>query len=190
MEKNWYYSADGQGKKGPVPEHELKRLLTGNQVPASTLVWSEGMANWVSASSVAALQASGTPATSLLSGTVQPVVPPLGGGGVMPAGLGWMTFVGVVHIIMGVFACLSCFGLIYGIPMIMGGAALLGAKNLLSTLTAVDVTTVPFLDKLLKSFKLVGWGYILMFVTTIIVMIVYFAVIVAVISKYGANLTH
>ena len=53
MGKDWFYSVDGQVRKGPVPEQELKRLLASNQIPASTLVWSEGMTNWVSASSIA-----------------------------------------------------------------------------------------------------------------------------------------
>ncbi|TAN35681.1 MAG: DUF4339 domain-containing protein [Verrucomicrobia bacterium] len=188
MEKKWYYSADGQEKKGPVPEHELQRLLTGNQIPTSTLVWSEGLANWVSASSVAALQAPTALGATLIGIAATPAS--ASGNSTALAGLGWMTFVGVVHIIMGVFACLSCIGLIYGVPMIMGGAALLGAKNLLSGIATVDAPMNPFLEKLLKSFKLVGWGYILMFIATILFMIIYFAFIVVLISKLGINLPH
>lgn len=56
MEKNWYYSVNGQERKGPVPESELKQLLGGGQLPANTLVWSEGLASWVPAQDVAALQ--------------------------------------------------------------------------------------------------------------------------------------
>lgn len=179
MEKNWYYSADGQEKKGPVPEHELKRLLAGNQIPASTLVWSEGLANWVTASNVADLQTSAAPVHTPLNVTAAVGA---GNGGV-PAGLGgWMTFVAVMHIIGGVFACLSCFGLIYGIPMIMGGVALLGAKNLLLTMPSVDAYALPFLEKLRSAFKLTGWSYIIMMIATIIIMVVYIGVFATVLA--------
>ena len=73
-EKNWFYSKDGQERQGPLAESELKRLLAAGQLPSSTMVWSEGFANWTSATSVTELQpdvspaaAGGTPRT-LLSG--------------------------------------------------------------------------------------------------------------------------
>ncbi len=146
MEKNWFYSADGQEKKGPVPESELQQLLAGGQISAATLVWSEGMANWAPASSVAALQPQAAAAAPSASAGAVPVVAVPGAGVVpVPQGLGgWMTFVGVMHIIGGAFACLSCIGVIYGIPMIMGGAGLLGAKNLFATLPGVAMGCCPF----------------------------------------------
>jgi len=58
-EKEWFYSPDGQERKGPVAESELKRLLAAGQLPSSTLVWSEGLASWVPAASLAALQPGG-----------------------------------------------------------------------------------------------------------------------------------
>ncbi len=42
---NWYYEKAGQ-RQGPVPEAELDRLLASGEINATTLVWSEGMANW------------------------------------------------------------------------------------------------------------------------------------------------
>ena len=42
---NWYYEKAGQ-RQGPVPEAELDRLIASGEVTATTLVWSEGMANW------------------------------------------------------------------------------------------------------------------------------------------------
>jgi len=184
MEKNWYYSADGQDKKGPVLESELKQMLSIGQIPATTLVWSEGMANWSPANSVAALQQQAA-GVAPAAASVAAVAPAAGGGG-LPQGLGgWMTFVGVMHIIGGVFACLSCIGLIYGIPMIIGGVGLMGAKNLLVTLPSVDPTILPALDKLRSSFKAIGWSYILMFIVTVVFMIVYFVFIFAMVAKMG-----
>src|SRR6478736_889309 len=42
---NWFYEAAGQ-QQGPVPEHELDRLIAEGKVTPNTLVWSEGMADW------------------------------------------------------------------------------------------------------------------------------------------------
>src|ERR1039457_5952216 len=58
MEKNWYYSPDRQDKKGPVAESDLKQLLITGQIPSTTLVWREGMADWAPANMVAILQVS------------------------------------------------------------------------------------------------------------------------------------
>ena len=180
MEKSWFYSADGQDKKGPVPEQELKQLLASNQIPAQSLVWSEGMGNWAAANTVAALQSPTAPVATPTS-----LVPPSATASTahaVPAGLGsWMTFVGVMHIIGGVFACISCIGLIYGIPMIIGGVGLLNAKNMLTALPAVDATMLPFLQKQRSAFKALGWAYILMIVFTMLVIvleIVFFAAMI------------
>ena len=42
---NWYYEKAGQ-RQGPITEAELDRLLASGEISATTLVWSEGMANW------------------------------------------------------------------------------------------------------------------------------------------------
>ena len=72
-EKDWFYSADGQERKGPIAESELKRLLAAGQLPGSTLVWSEGLAGWVPAASIAVLQPGGVVAAA--SATARPLHP-------------------------------------------------------------------------------------------------------------------
>lgn len=57
MEKHWFYSRNGKEKEGPLPEIALKRLLISKQIPYDTLVWSDGMSEWVAASSVECLKA-------------------------------------------------------------------------------------------------------------------------------------
>lgn len=48
----WYYTVSGK-QKGPVTFEELKRLAVVGKIDRkSTLVWSTGMSNWASASSV------------------------------------------------------------------------------------------------------------------------------------------
>ncbi len=182
MEKNWYYSSDGQEKKGPVAESELKQMLAIGQIPAATLVWSEGMASWAPANSVAALQqqAAGVAPTA----AAVAAAPAAGGAAGIPQGLGgWMTFCAVMQIISGVFACLSCIYILYGVPLIMSGVAFLGAKNLLVTLPAIDPAMQPLLEKLRYAFKTAGWAYILMFISVIVFMVVYFGFIFAMISR-------
>jgi hypothetical protein len=181
MEKNWYYSSDGQEKKGPVVESELKQMLSIGQLPAATLVWSEGMANWAPASTVAALQQQ---AAGVAPAAAVAAAPAAGGAAGIPQGLGgWMTFCAVMHIIGGVFACISCIYILYGVPLIISGVTLLGAKNLLVTLPAVDPAMQPFLEKFRYSCKALGWAYILMFISVIVFMVVYFGFIFALISQ-------
>jgi hypothetical protein len=47
----WFYTKNGQ-QVGPVDEAELRNLLSSGQVASSELVWKDGMANWVAASTV------------------------------------------------------------------------------------------------------------------------------------------
>jgi hypothetical protein len=88
-----------------------------------------------------------------------------------------------MNVVGGGLACLGCIGVIYGIPLIMAGIALLGAKNLLVAVPEVPPEMQPFLEKLLRGIKLIGISYILMFVTLAIMLVVYVGVIAAVISQ-------
>jgi uncharacterized membrane protein len=51
---DWYY-AENNEQRGPVLESELKGLLATHKLPAETLVWKEGMANWTPATQVVSL---------------------------------------------------------------------------------------------------------------------------------------
>ncbi|HEU5079285.1 MAG TPA: RDD family protein [Opitutaceae bacterium] len=48
----WYYANDNQ-RMGPVGEEEFQRLVTSGIVRADTLVWRQGMANWMRYAEVA-----------------------------------------------------------------------------------------------------------------------------------------
>ncbi|MBI1839595.1 MAG: DUF4339 domain-containing protein [Verrucomicrobia bacterium] len=43
---NWYYAKDGQ-QAGPVDETELATLVAGGAIQGTTLVWKEGMPQWM-----------------------------------------------------------------------------------------------------------------------------------------------
>jgi hypothetical protein len=48
---NWFYAKDGQ-QIGPVDFSEIERLRAEGQLTDDTLVWQQGMANWVKLSSI------------------------------------------------------------------------------------------------------------------------------------------
>jgi uncharacterized membrane protein YiaA len=51
---DWFYS-DGDERKGPVTEDELKRQVADGQLKPGDLVWKDGMVDWVEARSVESL---------------------------------------------------------------------------------------------------------------------------------------
>jgi hypothetical protein len=55
MDGRWFYSADGKEQKGPVAQEEIERRLSKGELAPSTLVWTDGMAQWQPATEVAAL---------------------------------------------------------------------------------------------------------------------------------------
>jgi hypothetical protein len=70
---NWYYEKDGS-QRGPVPVEELLRLLETHEITSATLVWREGMGDWVELSKAGVL--SGPTGEEMAvcahSGTVRP----------------------------------------------------------------------------------------------------------------------
>ncbi len=57
----WYYGSSA-GQNGPVEEHELRALIASGGVGPETLVWRDGMKDWLPLRSVTEL--SGQPAFS------------------------------------------------------------------------------------------------------------------------------
>lgn len=53
---SWYYAEKG-AQKGPVNEQEFQSLVQSGAIRADTLVWREGMANWVAYGSLGATPA-------------------------------------------------------------------------------------------------------------------------------------
>jgi hypothetical protein len=184
MDKLWYYTQGAaQEKKGPVPEADIKSLVAAGQIHATDLLWSDGMANWAPLSALPQLQAEHTttlPSPAAAAAEVFFHQSPL------PEGLtGWMTFMGVMTIIAGVFQCLNCVGIILGIPTILAGTALLAAKNSIATVTNVDSSLNVFFNKLMTFMKLSGIVYIAAFILVIVLCILYFGVIAAAIAGKG-----
>jgi hypothetical protein len=145
MEKLWFYTQGAsEEKQGPVSDVEMRRLLADGSLQPADLVWTEGMSNWVPVGTVPELQPSPGSATAMKQ------APATG----LPEGLSsWMTFTAVMTIIGGILQCLGCITALIGIPAIVGGVALLAAKDMLAKLPADHPALAPFLSKL-KTFCL------------------------------------
>jgi len=64
MSASWYYASNGK-QMDPVSMPELQRLAANGHVKPTDLVWHEGMASWVKASTVANLFPAAAPATAV-----------------------------------------------------------------------------------------------------------------------------
>ena len=66
MDKLWYYAVSGSAEKqGPIPEEQLRVLISSGELHPNDLVWTDGMANWTALAQVPGLQnaaGAGTPA--------------------------------------------------------------------------------------------------------------------------------
>lgn len=180
MDKLWYYTQGGsQEKKGPVPEAEIKSLVASEQIQQNDLLWADGMADWMPLSALPQLQSS---SPSMAEAPLIPVEAP-SHQTPLPEGLtGWMTFMAVMTIMVGAFQCLSCFGIVTGIPTIIAGAALLAAKNALANVSYADSSLSVFFGKLKSFFQLSGIVYIVSFIAVIALFIFYFSVIMAILA--------
>ena len=47
-DRSWFFASQGQ-QQGPYPEARLRQFIAAGAVTAETLVWTEGMANWLKA---------------------------------------------------------------------------------------------------------------------------------------------
>jgi len=154
MDSLWHYAENGRAR-GPVGGTELRRRLADGQLPPDTLVWTDGMKEWASAAGIAALR--GDP-------------PPAGPIALCPSGLpGWMGFVGVIHIMAGVFQCLTLFGAVTGVFLIIGGVALLGARDALRG----GADGPLFLQKLKTFFLTTGCMYLIGLAAAVIALLIF-----------------
>lgn len=169
MDKLWFYAKGGStDRKGPIPEYELRSLITAGQLSTADLVWTEGMGSWVPVSTLPQLLAGAPAAAGAAARTAQ--------GSSLPAGLlGWMTFIGVMNIVGGVFNCLGCVGIIVGVFMIISGAALLTAKGALERVGQVDPALDLFFLKLKTFMQMGGVATIIVIVLTVVCLLAYFS---------------
>jgi uncharacterized membrane protein len=66
---DWYYAVNNE-QKGPVGETDLKGQLAANKLPADTLVWKDGMANWTAANELPSFASSAAGGETLSGVTI------------------------------------------------------------------------------------------------------------------------
>lgn len=150
---NWYYvDPKTSDKRGPYDERRIRQGYIDGLLSAGTLVWREGLANWV-------------PLRDALDLTA---APPLGEGRVpLPPGLcGWMLFDGICTILVSLPLLIL---LPWNIPLLVAGIALLGARSTLERTPYVHEETLPFLLRLRTVFCAAGWVYVVMIVLAVVV---------------------
>jgi hypothetical protein len=163
MEKLWFFAqGSSSDKQGPVTETQIRALIAERKLLPTDLVWSEGMTNWIPLGRVPELRPE--PMAAAAGATSMDV----------PEGLkGWMTFVAIMTILGGVLQCFGCFTIVIGIPMIIGGIALLAAKDLLPELSSNEAALGTFLLKLKSFFLTSGIVYVISLVLGVIVALLF-----------------
>jgi hypothetical protein len=68
MASEWFYKVDGK-KRGPVSSAQLQALAKSGELKSTDIVWKEGMAKWVSASTIKGLFSTGTASSTV--GSIQ-----------------------------------------------------------------------------------------------------------------------
>ena len=153
---NWYYVVPKtREKSGPHEESFVRSKFIAGEIAPETLVWHDGLAGWIPAGQAfAALQAP--------AGT-EGKVP-------LPDGLrGWMTCIGVATIRGALLPSVALIGL----PLLLAGLALLGARAALDRAPFIPPDLVPFFTKLRAFFCCWGWGYILGLFLVVFVLLAY-----------------
>lgn len=75
----WYYAMNGQQSPSPVPFETLQQMAANRQLQPADLIWSDGMPQWVAASTVQGVFAN-APQTAAPSAPVPPYMQPFPGG--------------------------------------------------------------------------------------------------------------
>lgn len=170
MRGNWYHSKDRTERHGPVSTDELRDMIRRGALPPDTLVWREGMTDWASAAEQPELQST-EPSTQPAAGSI-------------PANFGgWLRFVGITSIGIGVLYCASCIGVLWGILLIVAGTSLLGARSALDQISDVPAPFIPFLHKLNTFFVVTGLTYIIILAGAALVLIFYGGFMIAALSN-------
>jgi hypothetical protein len=120
----WYYGSSA-GQSGPVEEHELRALIASGGVGPETLVWRDGMKDWLPLQSVPELRGDAvSPYQSPMApgpgayvpGYYQPVAPTSG--------------LAIASMVCGIVAIITCyFAGLLGLPAVICGHLALSQIN-------------------------------------------------------------
>lgn len=112
---DWFYGKDNT-QHGPVSDLEVRSLITAGTIDASTIIWREGMPDWLPLNDVPEFQpAAGTSATASTSPQTYSGQPPYQG--TIPTDA-----LAIASMVCGILAIISCYiwGL-FGLPAVICG---------------------------------------------------------------------
>lgn len=115
---DWFYGKDN-AQHGPVSDLEIRNMVTSGQIDMNTIVWREGMTDWLPMKDVPEFQpSSGTP-----SGTASPYASPQTYAGQAPyAGAIPTDGMSIAALVLGILAIVSCYvWALFGIPAVICG---------------------------------------------------------------------
>lgn len=128
---DWFYGKDNT-QHGPVSELEIRTLASSGQIDANTIVWREGMADWLPMKDVAEFRELGA------SGGQLQAQAPAGNPYNTPAAQQYGTVptdtLSIVSLVCGIMAVLTCYlWALFGIPAVICGHMSLKKINASST---------------------------------------------------------
>jgi len=151
----WYYAHPKTRQQvGPCDEAQVRDLFASGALPPSTLVWHEGLPDWVPArEAFLAYDPAFSPDRA-------PVPPRL---------VGWIYFDAVMlwfHVVVQFFLFLPL-----AIASAVAAVALFGVAGTLSRLPSIPAESEPLFIRLRRFFAAVGWGAVCVIVFILLIVV-------------------
>ena len=127
---DWYYGKENT-QHGPVSDLEIRNLISTGEITEKTVIWREGMTDWLPLNEVQELQASSgvTPADPVAQNTDTPYVSPQTDSARPPHGMSIPTDgLATASLVCGILSVTLC-GLFAGIPAVICGHKSLAKIN-------------------------------------------------------------
>lgn len=111
----WYYEVSGS-QQGPIEASEVHRRLSSGELSGQTLVWREGMANWLPLGQVPELMGAPTGGMMPQPQPGQPVNPAM-----MEPSLNGLALGSMITGILSLLTLIFCVGFVFAIPAVILG---------------------------------------------------------------------
>lgn len=105
-QKRWYFAEFGQ-QIGPVDDVEFSQLMLSQRVGPMTMIWRDGMPNWMTLTQVRNAGVYGLPNSYTLGGGAYTMAPPTSG-------------LAITSLVCGILGLIACF-IITAIPAVVCG---------------------------------------------------------------------
>ena len=154
----WFYAhPKSRQPVGPVDAPTLLSLYVDGTLSATSLVWHDGLADWIPLR--AALETPDAP----LPAAPAPIPPRL---------TGWMRFDSIMLFLLGLLL-LPCF--LLGLPLLIASVSLARARRSLLRLGSVPAEMLPFLVRLRLALAAFGWTFAALLAASLVATLLYCA---------------